>query len=142
MWGVTDGASKGNLRLGGSRFVFCDPRSQIIWVICGLVGSYDSTKDETIGLLMGLRELKKMRDCGSIVEGDSFTSIRRSKGNGGGCSWKLSHFVNEMREISSMLGIQLDHVIRTQNCMADKLANWWVGCSSIFMGSDMPDGLM
>lgn len=38
------------------------------------------------------------------------------------------------------LGIKVVHVPREQNIMADKLANWRVGGSSIFIGNLFPLG--
>lgn len=112
----------------------------MFWVICGPIVSCNSTKAETLGLLMGLRELKKLGAHGSTAEGDSFTTIEWGKGIGEG-SWKLEHFVNEIQDISCLLGFKLYHVLRVQSSLADKLANWGSGRSSLFIDSELPDGI-
>lgn len=54
-----DGSSKGNLGLEGFGCVIRDHNGSIIRVICGSLGICNFIKAETIGLLMGFRELKK-----------------------------------------------------------------------------------
>lgn len=76
-----NGGTKGNPGLGGFG---CHLRSQIILVICGPISNCDSIEVETMGLLMGLRELTKMKACGSLLAvEDSYTVFGWGKGNGG-----------------------------------------------------------
>lgn len=48
-----------------------DSCSHVIQVICGPLGECDSMKTETLGLLMALQELTKMKACKTIIEDDS-----------------------------------------------------------------------
>lgn len=57
-------------------------RSVIVWVSCSPLGVCDLIKAEAMGLLMGLRELRKMGLIGCFVEGDSVTVIGWEKDKG------------------------------------------------------------
>lgn len=49
--------------------------------------------------------------------------------------WKLAHFWHEILDLAKSLDISFVHVLREQNSLADKLANWGVGMSSNLNGS-------
>lgn len=50
-------------------------------------------------------------------------------------NWKLAHVIYEIRELMNVLIVTLVHVLREQNVLADKMANWGVGLPSIFVDS-------
>jgi len=75
---------------------------------------------------MSLHELNRQGVVGSIVEEDLATVIGWANGLGEGF-WKAGHYVNEIKELSRLLGISLVHVPRAQNSMVNKLANWGLG---------------
>lgn len=56
------------------------------------------------------------------VEGDSKVVIRWGGGNGQ-CSWRLSSYLYEIKDLVASLAISLVHIPRCQNSLADKLAN-------------------
>lgn len=135
-----DGASKGNPGLGGFGCVIQNSCGHVVRVICGPLEECDSIKAETLGLLMGLRELNKMNVHGTIVEGDSSSVISWGKGSREG-AWRLANFVYEIRELSVQLDIKYIHVLRELNVMADKLASWGVGGASVLIGVSFHLGL-
>lgn len=72
-----------------------DSNYNIIKVICDPLGGCDSMKVEVFGLLMGLREFKRMGIKHCTVEGDSAMIVSWSMGKGVGSS-NLIHFIYEM----------------------------------------------
>lgn len=134
------GLSKGNQRPAGFGCVLRDSNGTIVWVIYGPLEVCDSTKAEAIGLLMGLRELKRLGIGGCFVEGDSMVAIGWEKGKGN-ASWQLAQITHEIRELAILLCISLVHVLWEQTKVADKLANWGIGFSSIFICCDIPKSL-
>lgn len=65
-----NGASKGNPRPAGFGCVIRDHNGDNYKFLCGPLGHCNSTKAKTMGLLMGIRELKSMGAMGALVEGD------------------------------------------------------------------------
>lgn len=106
-----DGAPRRNLGPGGFGGVIRNSSSHVICVICGPLAKCESTKAETIGLLMDLQELKKMGAYGTMVEGDSSSVIGWGKGTGEGV-WRLANFLNEIHDLSIQLGISYAHIPR------------------------------
>lgn len=83
-----DGASKGNPGPTGFGCVIRDHRGSILKVVCGPLNVCNSIRAETIGLLFGLRELRKMGILGCIIEGDSEVVI--GWGQGKECkAWRM-----------------------------------------------------
>lgn len=93
---------------------------------------------ESAALTSVIRELRNMgfRDCN--VEGDSVVVIHWGIGKGVGV-WKLAHIIYEIRDWAIELGISFAHVQREQNALADKMANWAVWQSIMFVDSVIPD---
>lgn len=136
-----DGASEGNPRPAGFACMVRDHNGGILCVLCGPFGVCNSTETEVLSLLMGLRELKKLRLLGCIIEGDSLVTIGWRMGKD--CaSWRMWQHVYEIREISSLLSCSFIHVSREQNGLADTLANWGVGIPSIYSGPSLPEGCL
>jgi len=79
-----DGSSEGNLGLAGFGCVVRDCHGSIVCVIAGSIGSCDSTKAESMELLMGLRELKNLKFSKVSVEGDSLVVIGWELGKSNG----------------------------------------------------------
>lgn len=132
-----DGASKGNPSLVGFGCVICDHNGNICKVCCGPLEECNSTKSETMGMLMGLRELSKMRVTGAIIESDSAVVI--GWGQGKECqSWKLWSLVYEVIEISSEISCSFSLIPREQNSLAGSLTNWGVSQPSLYYGSSIP----
>lgn len=117
-----DGASKGNPGKADFGCVIRDHDHNMIRVICGPLGACNATQAESNGLLMGLREIKRLKLRGYEVEGDPAVVISWGKGTCM-CSWELALIIYEIRELMSLLFISLVHVDRSRNELADKLAN-------------------
>lgn len=66
-----DGSAKGNPGPASFGCIIWDGNGQIVLTICGPLGEGDSTKVELLSLLYGLREIRKLRRTGCLVEGDS-----------------------------------------------------------------------
>lgn len=72
----TSMVSLGNLGLAGIWCIIRDCAQNVVGVVCGLVGICDSTKAETMALVMGGCVRKKSLGVfGSIVEGDSAVAV-------------------------------------------------------------------
>lgn len=102
--------------------VIRDHSTKVLRVICGPLGICDSIKAKAMDLLLGLRELKKIGVIDCMVEDDSATIISWGLGKGDG-SWCLASIIYEIRELISLLNCSITHVDRSQNELADKLAN-------------------
>lgn len=133
-----DGASFNNPGPAAFGCVMRDSHDLIIWVKGGPIGVSHAIHAETMGLLEGL-ELAKgkgVRDC--ILEGNSLSIISCGRGERCG-SWKMHHFIVEIRSPIFELDAKLHHVPRCQNSLANKIAKWNVGQPNLFEGDHMLD---
>lgn len=98
----------------------------------------DATHAETLGLLEGLKLTrdKGVRDC--ILEGDSLSIISWGRGDCCG-SWRLNHFIDKIKSLIKDLDADLHHVPRNQNSLANKIAKWSVGKTSMYEGDSLPE---
>lgn len=120
--------------MGGSK----DENGVVLWVICGPLGEGDSTKAEALRLLYGLHEIKALVKFGCLVEGDSKVVISWALGLGEG-SWIMRRYILKVRVIMREMGIVLNHIPRTQNGEADRLAKWGRDQSEGFKGDNFPE---
>lgn len=81
----------------------------------------ENANEAEVFMLMGCRELCKMKVSDAIVEGDSLLAIqwvsRKSK-----CPWSQANWVKEVHHISSQLNCSFQHILREANDAADQLA--------------------
>lgn len=106
-------------------------------MLCGPLKLCNSTKAETMGLFMGIRELKRMGAVGALIEGD--LSIVIGWGQGKSCNlWELWSCAYEITEIALDIGCSFSHIPREQNSMTDSLANWGVAQSLMYSGYCIP----
>lgn len=133
-----DGASFGNLGSAAFSCVMRDFQGHIIGVKRRPVGVSDTIHAETIGFLEGfkLAKGKGIRDC--IMEGDSLTVISWEREDSCG-SWRMHHYIAEIKSLIKDLDAELHHVLRNQNSLADKIAKWSVGQSSMFERDSLSD---
>lgn len=92
-------------------------------MIANSIASSESIKAEIFGLLMGLREIKRMGIQDVYIDGDSKVVIRWGSGKGEG-SWRYGHYIHEIRDLVMSLGIDLVHISGDRNVLTGKLANW------------------
>lgn len=90
-----------------------------------------------MGLLLGLRELKKIGVSNCFVDGDS--AILKSWGMGrGDGSWCMAPIIYEIQELVSLMQCFLAYIERRQNELADKLAIWGVRNYCTYCDSCLP----
>lgn len=70
-----EGSSFGNPGPSGFGCVVRDSDGKIVMTVAGPIGVADSTKAEAMGLLMGLREIRDLHSCDSLVEGDTVVVV-------------------------------------------------------------------
>lgn len=58
----------------------------------------------------------------STVEGDSKSVINWGRGDRG--SWRLQHFIHEVKDLFVELKASLQHIPRSMNYLVDSLAKW------------------
>lgn len=121
-----DGSSKGNPGPAGYGCLIRDREGNVMISMVGLLGECDSIKVELYGLLMGLRECKRMWLKSFVVLWDSKAVIGWGRGKGDG-SWRYAHYIYEIKELVAKLGVTLYHVSKNHNVMADSLTNWGGG---------------
>lgn len=132
-----DGASKGNPRPMGFWCILRDHNGSIWKVVCGSLDICNSIRAETMSLLFGLREWRKMGILDCIIEEDSEVVV--GWGQGKECkAWRVWDSVYDIKELQSELRCSYVHIPQEQNSMVDSLANWGIGQSTIFIGIDIP----
>lgn len=136
-----DSVSKGNLGQAGYSCVIRDHDHKVIRAICGPLGECDAIKAEATSLLMGLRELNRLRLKSCEVEGDSVVVISWGRGDNL-ANWCLAPIIYEICELVSILSVSLSHVTRSQNELADKLANWGIVSQVVFCDSSLLEGCL
>lgn len=114
-----------------------DHDQKTILVTYGPLRTYNAIKGIAISLLMGLRELHCLQVNGCEAKGDSEVVISWGLGNSSG-SWELAPVIYEIREIISSLSISLSHIDRSQNELADKLANSGVNSLMVVVENFLP----
>jgi len=87
-------------------------------------------------LLEGLNLAKSKGANGCILEGDSLMVISWGKGLKCG-SWRLHHFLAEIKSLTKALNVELIHIPQSQNSLADRIAKWTVGQSSCHIGDSL-----
>ena len=90
----------------------------------------DANEAELFALLIGCRELRRFGCLNPILERDSFSSIQWGSGKAIH-PWRLADWVEEVQDISSLLGASFHHVLREANNMVDGLAREGVFRTSI-----------
>lgn len=104
-------------------------------------GVRNAIQAELESLLMGLREIYRLKLSSCEVEGDSAVAISWGNEKCMG-SWELAPIIYEIRELMTLLSILLVHVNTSRNQLADKLANWGAGSHVIFSGNSIPEGCL
>lgn len=115
----------GNPGLSGYGCIIHDSKCEIIRIVAGPIGITDSTKAEVMGLLLGLREIRDSKLKVPFVEGDSLVVVGWGLGHSEG-SWKYAQQIHEIRDLMVALKVELKHIPRSQNGLANKLAKWGV----------------
>lgn len=77
--------------------------------------------------------MKNFYECG----GRGFNVISCGNGKSGG-SWRVNHFICEIRDITREFKVDVRHIPRGQIDLADSLAKWNVSQHFAFMGDHMP----
>lgn len=74
-----------------------------------------------VGLLESLHMIKTKNLYECVVEGDSKTMTSWGNGKSGG-SWRVNHFICKTKDIMRNLKVDVRHIPRGQNDLADRLA--------------------
>ena len=113
--------------------VIKDWNGLIIRNFSGPVGSSDANEAELFALRIGCRELSRIGGLSPIIEGDSVSSIQWGFGKAIH-PWRLADWVEEVQDISSLLGASFHLVLREANTMVDSLAREGIFHTSISFG--------
>ena len=106
-----DGSFVQSVQQGGSGGIIRDWNGIIIRNFSGPVYSSDANEAELFALLIGCHELSRIGVLNPILEGDSFSSIQWGSGRAIH-PWRLEDWVEEVQDISSLLGASLHHILR------------------------------
>lgn len=109
--------------MAGFGGVMQDHLGNIITAKGGSIGMADSNMAEMVGLLEGLRILKKSGHMGCVIEGDSRTVISWGQGSSR-ASWRVAHFIQEIWVLVRDTQALLCHIPRSKNVDADCLVKW------------------
>lgn len=144
-----DGAAKGNPGLAGYGGVIRRHTSEVAQVYYGTIGTNTNNAAELEGLWKGISLAEQHQFLPLTVEGDSLILIEAAKRLQAGSkavkiatSWRLLSRLEALEEkLHNPLNITFQHVRRTANQVADRMANHGVTQSeSYFSGSlDMID---
>jgi len=120
----TDGASRGNPGSGGAGAVLFDGGGSVIGTAKKFLGSCTNNEAEYAALILGLEEA---RSCGHKtiqIFLDSELLVRQIQGVYRVKNDRLKPLMREVRQrLSEFDGYTVAHVPRSENAMADRLAN-------------------
>lgn len=92
---------------------------------------------KTYDLLESLRLLKSVGHKYCIVKGDSRIVICWGKDEK--CrSWRLFHFIHEIRDLVADTQAHLHYVPHSQNSVVDRMAKWSAREQLVFVGDHVP----
>jgi ribonuclease HI len=120
----TDGACRGNPGQGGAGAVLVDETGEVIAAVRHSLGHCTNNIAEYRALIFGLEEALKKR-CGRLnIFLDSELLVNQIKGSYKVKNENLKVLMLEVRKLLSYFdSYKVEHIDRSQNHMADKLAN-------------------
>ena len=120
----TDGACRGNPGQGGAGAVLVDDKGEVIARVGRSLGHCTNNVAEYKALILGLEEALKKR-CGKLnIFLDSELLVNQMKGSYKVKNETLKGLMNEVKKLLSYFdSYTVKHIDRSQNYMADKLAN-------------------
>lgn len=124
--------------LAGYGCVMRDSHRSIILVKDGSLGTCDANYTETIDFSEAVKMLKAGGNNGCYVEGDSMIALGWGRGQTRG-SWRIHHFIEEIKVLAKEISATLIHVPRCQNDMANRVAKCSASSQMDFLGEHMPE---
>ena len=120
----TDGACRGNPGQGGAGAVLMDARGEIVATVRRSLGLCTNNIAEYRALILGLEEALKKRYGRLNIFLDSELLVNQIKGSYKVKNENLKILMLEVRKLLSYFdSYKVEHIDRSQNHMADKLAN-------------------
>ncbi|MGD1153123.1 MAG: ribonuclease HI family protein [Syntrophales bacterium] len=120
----TDGACRGNPGQGGAGAVLVDERGGIVATVRRSLGLCTNNIAEYRALILGLEEALKKRYGRLNIFLDSELLVNQIKGSYKVKNENLKILMCEVRKLLSYFdSYKVEHIDRSQNHMADKLAN-------------------
>ena len=120
----TDGACRGNPGQGGAGAVLVDERGEIVATVRRSLGLCTNNIAEYRALILGLEEALKKRYGRLNIFLDSELLVNQIKGSYKVKNENLKILMLEVRKLLSYFdSYKIEHIDRSQNHMADKLAN-------------------
>ena len=120
----TDGACRGNPGQGGAGAVLMDERGEIVATVRRSLGLCTNNIAEYRALILGLEEALKKRYGRLNIFLDSELLVNQIKGSYKVKNENLKILMLEVRKLLSYFdSYKVEHIDRSQNHMADKLAN-------------------
>ncbi|MGA2333290.1 MAG: ribonuclease HI family protein [Syntrophales bacterium] len=120
----TDGACRGNPGQGGAGVVLVDETGEIIATVRHSLGHCTNNIAEYKALIFGLEEALKKRYGRLNIFLDSELLVNQIKGLYKVKNENLKTLMSEVRKLLSYFdGYKVEHIDRSLNHMADKLAN-------------------
>ena len=120
----TDGACRGNPGQGGAGAVLVDERGEIVATVRRSLGLCTNNIAEYRALILGLEEALKKRYGRLNIFLDSELLVNQIKGSYKVKNENLKILMLEVRKLLSYFdSYKVEHIDRSKNHMADKLAN-------------------
>lgn len=120
----TDGACRGNPGQGGAGAVLVDERGEIVAALRYSLGHCTNNIAEYRALIIGLEEALKKRYRQLNIFLDSELLVNQIKGSYKVKNENLKILMSEVRKLLSYFdSYKIEHIDRSLNHMADKLAN-------------------
>ncbi|XP_077252938.1 uncharacterized protein LOC143892304 [Tasmannia lanceolata] len=116
-----DGSSLGNPGPAGIGGILRDCTGAVIKAFSDPIGIADSSEAEVRAVHQGILSMERNRLGSCIVEGGSLNVIRWLRGPLSP-PWRFLHFFDEIKDLSEGLSVLYQHVRRSANAMAGKLA--------------------
>jgi len=120
----TDGACRGNPGYGGAGAVLLDTNGQVVASAKQFLGTCTNNEAAYKALMLGLQETLKCGYASIRIFLDSELLVRQIQGAYRVKNTRLQTLMREVRRHLAMFdGYTVEHVPRSENTMADRLAN-------------------
>jgi len=120
----TDGACRGNPGNGGAGAVLFDKNGRVVATAKKFLGICTNNEAEYGALIMGLKEAIESKHKNIRIFLDSELLVRQINGKYRVKNSRLKELMKDVRKQLSMFdGYAVEHVPRSRNKMADRLAN-------------------
>lgn len=121
----TDGASKGNPGMASGGGIFRDNNGDIFYAFSNFYGHHSNMWAEAMAAFDGIRLAYEFGIHSIWLEVDSEVLVKIIKGEYH-IPWEIWYIIQQIKDFMGRMMVQVSHILREGNQVADGLANWAV----------------